>query len=447
MADGPARADDSRHSGKVTPAARLRDPAVHLAVLLALSVALGGGGVAYGLRNLAVQLAALAVLAANRDAVLRFVRNGPRALVWLVGASLALPLLQLVPLPAALWQALPGRGVVAESFALAGLGADRWFSFSLDPMRTLVAFCGTLAPAAIIAVGSTLDPARVLRLAGLAAILAFGALVLGIAQLASANDALLLYPVSPKPDLLYATFANRNSTALFFVLAVLLAGMAPGPCWARVAGMALLALGALLTQSRSGVALLGGALVAVMLLGIWQYRSSSLRSLRMGMAAGGAALLALLLVLAGTDRLADSIARLGDTATDRGEVWEDSLYAARQYAPLGSGMGTFDEVFQLHESLEYVSPRRAGRAHNDWLEIAIEGSVPALALALAWLAWCALASLRGGGDAMRIPRLLAGVGLACIALQSMLDYPLRNQTLLCMAALLVAVLAVRKERA
>ena len=314
-------------------------------------------------------------------------------------------------------------------------------------MRTLVAFCGTFAPAAIIAVGSTLRTGEALVVARTTVVAALAAVSWGAVQLASANSTGLLFPIPAKPDVLYAVFANRNSAALFFVLALLLTALIPwrrrGWQMAAIGGAVLLALGAVLTQSRSGMALLALALGFIGMREIWR-RGRSRRWL--GLAAiAGVAVLGLAIATSGAGRLGESASRLATTETDRPEMWQDALYAARYYAPLGSGMGTFDEVFQLHESLEYVSPRRAGRAHSDWLEIAIEGGVVALMLAVGWLLWCGQAALRPSTGLARWQRVTAGVGIACIALQSLLDYPLRNQTLLCVAALLVVLLACREE--
>ena len=432
-------------------------PVGQVQMLLALAIALGGGGVGYGLRNLAVQLAALLLLVLQRELVWHFVREAPRVLVTLVLLTLALPLLQLVPMPAAMWQQLPGREPVISAFAIAGIPADSWFPISLDRGRTLTAFLGLIAPAAIIAVGANLgreDKAAIARFAGLAAL---AALMIGIFQLSTANTAALLFPITPKPDVMYATFANRNSTAALFALALLL--LAGAPWWKNRAalliatvGGALLALGAVLTQSRSGMVLL---LVA---LGFAGLRAAMAAVARRKGGDGAprpvwiAALLVAVLVTAAAlasatlgGRAADSIDRFGDTETDRPEIWEDAVFAAREYWPVGSGMGTFDEVFQLHESLEYITLRRAGRAHSDWVEIVIEAGAFGIALVLGWLLWCGWAALRAPAH-WRWTALAAGTGVLALAMQSLLDYPLRSQTLLCIAAVLVVLLAQRRSQ-
>lgn len=436
-------------------------PLAHLQVLVLLAVLLGGGGIGYGIRNFAIQGLALLLLAIHFPLVVRFWRESSVLLRILLGATLALPLLQLVPLPPELWQALPGRDLVVVSHRIAGVGDGAWFPLSLDRARTLVAFTGLIAPATIVMLGSLL-PMREKILLGLTLVAgAVLALLWGLVQLSSANEAGLLYPINPRPDVLYATFANRNSTGLMLATCTALAiGLAR---WDRprdllvsamVAG--LLAVGTLATQSRSSIVLLGLAFGLVLLRLAWPQSRDAETPARQRRTAGIlvgalAALLAIAVAFSAMQggRVATSLARFDDGATDRPEMWEDGLYAAGQYWPVGSGMGTFDEVFQVHESLEYVSPRRAGRAHSDWIELGIEAGLAGLALALAWLAWAAAAAWRALRHGPYWPALAGGCGVAALALQSLLDYPLRNQTVLCIAALMVVLLVLprRKEGA
>ena len=441
----------------VRPTHWIAAPVTHLQGLIVLAVMLGGGGVGYGLRNLVIQLAALAILAWHYDRVQQFFRKGPRVLAILVVLSLALPLIQLVPLPPPFWQSLPGRDIVVQSFAIAGIDPASWFPVSLDRARTLVAFTGMLAPAAIIAIGVTLTRAQQLRLVWTLGVAALGALLLGVAQVSLGNSAGLLFPVQPKSGVIYATFANRNSTGLFFVIAAILLAAIPLPRareWlvGVTAAGSLLLLGAVLTQSRSALALVVLALAFVALrLGYawWQARRGPARVVNpavivatgFGLLVGGIAVAS----LASGGRAAETFERFANLENDRLTMWEDGLYAAEQFWPAGSGMGTFDEVYQVYESLEYVTLRRAGRMHNDYLEVALEAGAAGLALIAAWLAWCAWSSLIGRRGEDRWIALGAGFGIAAIALQSLLDYPLRNQTMLCVAALLIVLLARPKR--
>lgn len=429
------------------------DALFQLQVLLVVAIFLGGGGVAYGVRNLVIQGMVLVILALNGSTVRQFIASAPRGLVALVFLTIALPLLQLVPLSPSMWQSLPGRELVEQSFALLALADDRWFPLSVDRARTLVAFCGTLAPATIIIIGSMLSREEKVALCKVVFFACLAAFALGVVQIISGNSQAMLYTERNSADVFHATFANRNSTALFFVIAVIICSIVP--LWRRPTGLLLVAaagllfsLAVVLTQSRSGVFLL--LLALLFIAGRAAYirwadhdrlqshlpRLAIIGVLAVAMIGAGA----IAVSVSEGSRAAVTLERFSHGYDDRPEMWEDGIYAAEQYWPVGSGMGTFDEVFQIHESLEFVSARKAGRLHSDWIEIAIEGGIFALLVALAWLLWIATAVLRRDAVGDLWLRLGAGLGLACIAMQSILDYPLRNQALLCVAALLVVLL-------
>ncbi len=432
----------------------IRRPVIQLQGLIVLAIVLGGGGVVYGYRHMVIQLAALAVLALNFDSVRRFVAEAPRVLVALLALTMAVPLLQAIPLPPAVWQALPGRDLVVASYQVAGIAPDSWFSFSVDPLRTLTAFCATLAPATLVVVGWSLPQEQRALLVKTLVLLALLVLTLGAVQLGSANTAGLLQRIEPEADVLYGTFSNRNSTGLFFVIAgIMLAALPRRGAWlaASAIAVAVLALGVVLTQSRSSMALLLVLLVFVAAragIALLRHRQRPLP----GKALGGAAL-AVALVITGLaaavtsgGRVAESFERFSQIEGDRLEMWDDGAFVAGRYWPVGAGTGTFDEVFQIDESLDYVSPARAGRAHNDYVELVIESGIVGLLILLAWFAWLAMALWHRRRDEDRWLAFAAHAALVCVALQSVLDYPLRSQALLCTAAVLVVMLLPARAR-
>ncbi len=434
--------------------AMLRQPVTQLQILLVLALLLGGGGIVYGVRHFLLQGFALLLLGLNAGLVADFFRHGPRMLVALLVLTVAFPLLQLVPLPPAIWQALPGRELAIESLALAEYPADSWMPFSLDPARTALAFFATIVPATLIVIGHGLPFAEKVRLAWTAFIVAVLILLLGVVQLSSGNTTLMTQWITPDADVLYGTFSNRNTGGLAFLLAAILAISLPvrGGMITRIsvgAGVALLVLGVVLTQSRTAMTLLLVFVGILGLRGIAMLRRKAGGAGRKQMLAAGlvaAAIVAALgiSVLSG-GRAADSIERFSTIQQDRLERWDDGSFTAGRYWPVGAGTGTFDDVFQIDESLEYLSLARAGRAHNDYLELAIETGIVGPLLLLLWLGWGSYASLRGGPAEERWLRLAASASLVCIALQSVLDYPLRNQAMLSLAALMIVLLAWRRE--
>lgn len=419
-------------------------------MLLLVAFALGGGGSSFALANLTVQLAAITVLALRFNAFIAFWRESPLALRALIAASLLLPLVQIIPLPATFWTSLPGRDLVVRSLELAG-GGDGWRPFSLDPLRTLLALTALITPLAVLMAGWTLPGQRLLDLGWLIAGLGIVTTLLGALQLGSGGADLTLYGAREQGVLL-GTFANRNSTGLLLGFALAMAALLPPPrphpavLPVRLAMCALLVVAIILTKSRTALVLalipLGLAGLRA-LLGAWKAKRGSTASpllVVMGVialvAAGTTAL-----VVAAPGRVSETIARFEAKDDPRRFIWDDATYAAGHYWPAGAGMGTFDEVFQVDESLENMTVRRAGRAHNDYIELAIEAGIPGLALAGLWIVLLGWLSWRVRGSAQRWPAWGASGFLLAIALQSITDYPLRNQTILAFAGFALLLLA------
>lgn len=436
-----------------------KQPGVQVTALIVIACLFGGGGVAYGLANLVVQLAALFLLALNGNAVWQLLRQSPGLLAVPLFASLALPLLQLVPLPPSAWTELPGREQLVE--ALAAVSQQGWRPATVSTARTFVAFLGLIAPFTVIALGLA-APKPALDVATQAFIaIGIASILVGAAQVLGGNGTAMLYPETTAPGVMTGFFANRNSTALFMVCCLLLlcgrsAGKPLSARWiASFSAALLLTVGVVLTQSRTGLVLLA------LPLGLALFKTvAGWTDRRRGAAGGNAgrrmlvAGLAVATVLVGTaavsaalphSRLDTVLARFDKSGEQRPAIWEDARFSAQRFWPVGAGMGTFDEVFQVDESLENITPRRAGRAHNDYLEIAIEAGAAGFvviglwALWILWATWSAVGSTVGPAQRWRA---LSGTGiLLAVALQSLLDYPLRNQTMLCLAAFAVVLLA------
>lgn len=419
-----------------------------MVALIVLALVVGGGGVGAAFGNMAVQLAALAVLAVHASAVAGFFRTAPRMLVSLVLISMLLPLAQLIPMPAGWWSGLPGRGLVAQSLALAG--EPGWYPFSVAPARTLVAFLGTLAPAAVVVVACGLPPDRLVMLQRTTIALGVLVALFGTSHLISDDWGDLYSGQQALLGVLVGTFADRNAAALFLDICLLmLVGLPAGPrgTLERVGGWlagGFLAICVVLTGSRTGMVLLAAPafLLTWRVAAGFAERRGGLRlpggvpglvGLGLALAIGGA-------VLGSNGRVQVSLDRFDSGDGMRAEMREDARFVAERYWPAGAGMGTFDDVFQIDESLEYVSPRKAGRAHMDYLELAIEAGLAGLLIAAGWLAWAAWGGWRALRRSGAWPARAGALALASVAAQSLLSFPLRSQAMLCVAALAVVLL-------
>lgn len=410
----------------------------------------GGGGSGAGFLNLAVQLTALAIIAANPRAVLDFFRDAPRMLTILVGATLLLPLLQSIPLPPAIWQTFPGRGIITESFTLIDTRGAR-FPVSLNVQRTIAALFSLMPPFAILMLIWNRPNEEKRLLLMLVVALGIFTAIFGAQQLLSGNQGILVFAEAYGSADLHGGFANHNSAGLFFDIALCaLIGAWPRqfPGLANTAiglGIAiLLVTGLVLTRSRSGIAL-SIVPAALLVVRLWRHRFSQRFS-------GHSAVLAIigLVTISGgammlshnNDQVRVSLSRFDDLHDVRPLIWSDTTASIARYWPIGSGIGTFDEVFQLDESLENLRPNRAGRAHNDYLEPILESGLTGAILLFGWILLILRNAVR---SSFRSATMKAATAIsALIAIQSILDYPLRNQTILCITGLIIALIIEHK---
>lgn len=428
---------------------------IALCVVLLAAFAFGGGGSRYGLANLAVQLTALAVLALRGRSARQFWSESPLGLRVLIVLALLVPVGQLIPLPEQFWTALPGRDLVARSFEAAGISG--WMSLSVNPLRTMLALTALITPLAVVMAGWAIPRQGLVLIGWLVVALGIVTTLMGLVQLNPAGNNFALFGAREPGAFLLGTFANRNSTALLLGFCLTLACLLPVPRphpavpWVRLAIAFLLFVAVLLTKSRTGLALTAIPLgLAGLRLWAWiQQRHAAVSGQRARtapilmalaiMALGAAGIGGL--VIAAPGRVSETLERFEAKDDPRRFIWEDAAYSVERYWPVGAGMGSFDEVFQIDESLENLTVRTAGRAHNDYIELAIEAGLAGLVLAALWIMLCFVMAWQARRSSFAWTGWAGGAFLLAIALQSITDYPLRNQSILAFAGFALLLLA------
>lgn len=433
----------------------LRHSVVPAYVLLCLIL----GGSAQGIwSNALLQLLAIAIIAWSLLA--RSTEPLPRAatsLFVLAGLTAALVIVQLIPLSPELWSGIPGRGFVAEGYLLLGQPLP-WLPISLAPYNSMATGLTLLPPIAVLCgmlVAGAYQP-RWLVCSILLATLA-GVLV-GALQVASAD------PVS-SPWYFYewtsfgvATgfFANANHMASLLVVCIPL----------LLALIEDLREGAGNPKAKSAIMLLALAGVLVLLVGIVLNGSLAVLLLGPPVLALSASLLlprainlrVPLAVLAGLGGLAmlwvylspvhDRLAGSNATSmTERQQMWAQTAPAVVDFMPLGSGIGSFPDLYPRFENPAEVTTTFASHAHNDYLEIALETGLPGLVLVIAFLLWWGTRtqliwrSQRTTGYAQA-----ATIATAALLLHSLVDFPLRTAGLSALMAACLALMAHSRGR-
>lgn len=139
---------------------------------------------------------------------------------------------------------------------------------------------------------------------------------------------------------------------------------------------------------------------------------------------------------------ADIVARFLSESLDNDARWQitHTTWAAMlAFFPFGTGVGSFQEVYQLFEKTSGLSPLYINQAHNDWLQLILEGGLPAMIVAATWLSWLIIKSLPSAGVATENLTAKALTSAGCVAawllaIHSLVDYPLRTTALSAMLA-------------
>lgn len=419
------------------------------ATTLALALALGGGPGGAG--DVVVQLASVLTLGLALHA-LPATRLPPAVVAGLLlaGAAIALPLLQLLPLPQAIAAALPGRDALAGE--LASVGAAGLSHLSLAPRLTERSLWALLPGVAMFVAALALAPVWRERL--LTGVVAFAAasVVLGLAQIADGPDSALRFYRPTYFLEAVGFFANRNHFASLLYVALALAVGLLAARWRRAdaAGMRLYGalaaavvvlclLGLGLARSRMGLLLGMAALLGSGLILVWSVPRGGPAARRWLLITATLGALAVvqfslygILSRLETDPLSDS----------RWRFFANTHALAATYAPVGSGLGTFVSAYQSAQAPQEQESFYVNHAHNDYLELALEGGWLALGWAIAfvlWWLWCTATAWRRSSGGATVARA-ASLALGLLMLHATVDYPLRTSSMLAVAGLLCATL-------
>jgi hypothetical protein len=415
----------------------MKSPLFLLACVALTAALLFGGGTRQGLGSDAIpELVALPLLALALPRALPFLKRSPGAFALLIGV-IALPCAQLIPLPSWLWRALPGRQPLVDIFMAAGIPLS-WRPLTLIPGATWRALLALLPPAAIFLAALSLDrDARKL--------LALVAVAIGVASVAVA----MLQVIGGQGSGLYffdvtnvgrgvGFFANENHFGAFeyALLPLSVAALTELPIRSYALALAVLGVvvaallfGVSLSGSRAAIILGGLSIVATLAIMLRPEVAKLGRRRALGLVIGlGLMLLPLMLglgMLAIFERFATR-----DVAEDaRWTLAAVTWRALWSYFPFGSGFGTFPSVYPLHERVVDLIPEFVNRAHDDLLEILLEGGLASLALLLGFVVWLCLSTRRALVGDMEVDGRQARAGVIVmwlLLLHSLVDYPLRT---------------------
>jgi O-antigen ligase len=379
-----------------------------------------------------------------------------RPLLILLGGLVALPLVQLFPLPEFVWNWLPGRSIYGVASSAVG-SASGYRSLSLIPKITETALLALLVPIAVFLATVSTSEAQLKQLTNLFIGLAVLQAIIGLAQFGTGSMTVLPGFEGEAISAAHGTYPNSDHLAGFLEMALpvalglLIANIQIGnnlpsnsirkmPIRQRIsrlfssgirfnrvaiygaAGLAIL-LGLTFSHSRTGVALaMLGILVCSLVFGS---RVGGQRSSRLVVAFTVIAI-ALSLEIGLTSVLSRFTSK-GMTDDMRWSIYAATIQGIREFFPIGSGLGTYPAVFRRFQPGNI--PDFVNHAHNDYLEWLFEGGLVAALLMVGFLAlylmrWRKVWPREDYCPPYCFIRISAGIGLLLMGLHGMIDFNL-----------------------
>ncbi|MXP44404.1 O-antigen ligase family protein [Allopontixanthobacter sediminis] len=421
---------------------------------LAALVLFGGASRADALTQPFIRLFSIGVIGFAVWNTARDSWTGLRVPLGLLSAFAVLCVIQLLPLPPSVWPMLPGRSTLAEALLSAGLPLG-WRPWSLAPDGTINTLLATLPAFALLAMIVLIGPGRLHLSIPILIGLVLVCLGFGLLQITAGGP--YFYSVTNRGTPV-GFFANRNHAALLLAMVFpLLAAWVltnknrqenqPGRL--ILAGVIALLVPAMLLVNGSRGGLLAGG---VGLLGAAALFYRNRRNLKIDKKArimilgfaGLSVIILLAFILTSNDLALTRL--LGDGGPEvRAQALPTLWLMAKAYLPFGSGLGSFDQVFRIFEPDFMISSKYFNHAHNDYLELLIEGgvfTVGLLAIAAIWILKRFVVIWRSdGGSANANLAFCATIMLVQIMLFSVFDYPVRTPFIMALAAYCAACMS------
>ena len=383
-------------------------------------------------------------------------------------------IMQLAPLPEGIWKVLPFHDLAAKGLSVVGV-AHPTGPLSLDPNMTWVSLLSLIPPLAIFFGFLTFDTRE--QNAFILLILACGIVnaFLGFVQLSqNSENGSYIYPNASAGELL-GFFKNRNHfAALMYSLLPFATVVSANALTTNIqvhrrnnsamnipllvfglSSLFIFTVACVMARSRAAVILLMISLVSNAFLPRWKYLSERLSFTRKKF--NSRIMLAIVLfsllfaIEFGFSRLLArfDVEPLQDA---RVNIAKNTSGAVLQAFPYGTGLGTFQKIYAVIQPLRDTIPHKfANRAHNDYLEFALEAGLFGILIIFAFLLWYGLRFFylwfqsKSEGMNQDLSRA-ASISIGLLLLHSLVDYPLRTHALMGLFAICCALLLTKAPR-
>ena len=334
------------------------------------------------------------------------------------------------------------------------LAAQLHGHLSLDPDASLRGLMHFMAYAVVFWVSFQLtqSPERAWKAIGILGWMGTAYALYGIIVYVSGNKWILFYPKWAYADSLTSSFVNRNSYATFAGLTLLCALASwmrhfkpffelKYPFRSKVVliieemvakagfktfAVLSIAMALLLTASRGGVS---SSAVGLIVLGLLYLRRRKMGVKQWGVLTIASIASAVIIFSASGNHLSKRLPneQIDSSFDVRYEIYQTTWDAIMVSPWKGTGLGTFEDVFPAFRAADTGTLVHWDKAHNTYLENALELGLPAALLLNAVIALVSIQCLRGALNRKR-DRLIPALGVAAtvlVGLHSLVDFSLQ----------------------
>ncbi len=344
----------------------------------------------------------------------------------------------LVPMGPNIWTALPGRAPLVTGYEKLGIDLPS-LPLSLSPHITFNSLFDFLPPLAVLITVALTRSARELMLT-LYAIILVTALSFPFGIMQALNPGTFKFYEISNVGVPVGFFSNSNHQAMFLVMTMPLAIYVASRGVRRlsskedsvskiamaVMAMILIVVGVLFAESFAGF----GLLLLVCALSTPMVFSRYLKRPKVMLAM---VLVIGLIVAAAILKAGDIHTLLSDKLNEGASVsrpvyFQNTIEAIRAMGWVGSGPGSFYDVYLMFENRATMTQTFAPHAHNDVIEFILELGAAGFALMALFGGWFIHACVRGvfAGRRSRKLILILLVSILAVILHSLVDYPLRT---------------------
>ncbi|MER9962681.1 O-antigen ligase family protein [Mesorhizobium sp. M0045] len=382
-----------------------------LGTVLFVSLLIGGGTASGLYTDTLIEVAAIVSAAAVFSQTPG--QRIPRPVLWLLVFAVALMVLQIVPLPAAIFNGLRPELLLGTPW----VGESRFRFISVGVGRTVECLLYLLAAAAFFLAVLRLRAEQVSALLpfffmgvicnGLAgaiqyslsddvAIVGLLPFTINAGLFANVNHFSALLFVSIPFVVYYGLFRGHLLSGSFGLIALLVLLLAAGSRAGVLIGLAITVLSVIFLSARSRVS---GFSVLLIFIGLSIYTISAWTKLD---------------------------AQALDPAFGRGEFARTTIEGIKDNWATGIGFGNFQKAYQIYERAGMIFRQYVNHAHNEYLEIAFEGGALAILLMAGYFVMFFAALARVRRDPLQKAAFLS---VSFLLIHSLVDYPLRTGAL------------------